>query len=129
MSKSLKEIATDVRTTLKKEFPECKFSVRTEYYSMGQALHVSLMSAPFPVLANNPRGYAQINEFYINKDRLDNNGAQYTPEGRALASCMVAIANKDNWNRSDSQTDYYDVNYALSAAVGKWDKPFQITNN
>lgn len=42
---SLKEIAKRVRTQLKQEFPLCKFSVRTEYYSMGCALHVSVMKA------------------------------------------------------------------------------------
>jgi len=128
MSKSLKEIATDIRTSLKKEFPDCKFSVRTEYYSMGQALHVSLMSAPFAVFpeASNPRNYAQLNEYTIQRDDDCNNGSYLTPEGRALASCMIAIANRDNWNRSDSQTDYYDVNYALHANIGQWNKPFQI---
>ena len=41
----LKEIAKLVRKQFKEEFPDCKFSVRTEYYSMGCALHVSLMKA------------------------------------------------------------------------------------
>lgn len=126
MTKSLKEIANDVRKELKAEFPDCTFSIRTESYSMGQCLHVSLMKAPFDVFEDNPRGYTQLNEYTIQRDDCQNNGCNLTPEGRALASCMIAVANKQNWNHSDSMTDYYDVNYALQAQIGKWDKPFQV---
>lgn len=43
---TLKEIAKIVRTYLKKNYPTCKFSVRTKYASMCQELHVDLLEYP-----------------------------------------------------------------------------------
>jgi len=39
------EVAKQVRTQLKAEFPDCKFSVTAESYSMGSCLHVTLLKA------------------------------------------------------------------------------------
>ena len=43
--RNIKDIAATIRETLKREFPQCKFSVQIERYSMGQSLHVALIVA------------------------------------------------------------------------------------
>ena len=44
---NIKDIAKEIRSKLKKEFPSCNFSVTIERYSMGQSMDICLMSAPF----------------------------------------------------------------------------------
>ncbi len=38
---------------------------------------------------------------------------------------MVEIIDQYNYDNSDSQTDYYDVNFALNLGLGKWNKAFE----
>jgi hypothetical protein len=39
---------------------------------------------------------------------------------------MLAIINKRNWDKSDIQTDYFDVGFYLTLSQGKWDKNFEL---
>ena len=48
-NRSLKEVAVIVREYVKKQYPTFKFSVRTEYASMCQELHVRITEAPFDI--------------------------------------------------------------------------------
>lgn len=145
--KPLKEIAKEVRTQLKTEFPDCKFSVRTEYYSMGSSLHVKLVKANFRVFKTEEeirehfrtegwgkyderdminltrdveRGYSQVNEYYIDRSPI------YTDEAKKILKCVKEISNQDNWDHSDVVTDYYDVHYHFDFTVGEWDRPLEV---
>lgn len=51
-SRSLKEVAQIVRAYVKEKYPTYKFSVRTEYASMCQELHVNLKESPIEVYKN-----------------------------------------------------------------------------
>lgn len=48
-NRSLKDIAKIVRTYVKEQYPTYKFSVRTEYASMCQELHVDLKESPIEI--------------------------------------------------------------------------------
>lgn len=48
-NRSLKEVAQIVRTYVKEQYPTYKFSVRTEYASMCQELHVDLKESPIEI--------------------------------------------------------------------------------
>lgn len=48
-NRSLKEIAVIVRSYVKEKYPTYKFSVRTEYASMCQELHVTLKESPIEI--------------------------------------------------------------------------------
>jgi len=37
---------------------------------------------------------------------------------------IVAALNTGNWDRSDIQTDYFDVGHYVDLRIGSWDKPF-----
>ena len=133
MSKSLKEIATEVRENLKKEFPTCKFSVRTQYFSMGCSLHVALMSAPFEAYASEKpeeRG-SQLNHYSIKDDpsKWDNicNGIKLTNEAWNVLRRTNEIATKNQWVDSEPMSDYYNTNYYFHLYLGHWNKPFTKT--
>ena len=115
--KGIKDIAKEVRVNLKKEFPECKFSVTIERYSGGQALNVYLMSSKENVFVADYE-YEQINHYYI--DRND----ALTNYGKEVLNKANELSNADNWDKSDSQVDYFFVNYYFHLSVGKWNKPY-----
>jgi len=144
-------IAKLTRAELKKVFPDCKFSVTSSWFSGGSEITVALMSAPFEVLGDNPswprkESYAQLNQFTLREDfekhagdqvNYDGwytvpdgyavcNGAYITRQGWEVLQKAVQIANVHNWDNSDPQTDYFDVNYYFSINVGKFDKPFEV---
>lgn len=47
---SLVDIAKAIKQQLKKEYPYCKFSIQTQYYSMGCSLHISIMETNFKII-------------------------------------------------------------------------------
>lgn len=149
---STKEIAKRIRTQLKAEFRSCKFSVRTEYYSMGCSITVRLMKASIrikkrleeiggyalakaernhytkdQILSLQNEAYHQLNEFTLRRDFDADywcNGVFLTEEGHAFLKRVVEIADQYNYDDSDSQTDYYSVNFSFHLSLGRWDKPF-----
>lgn len=139
--KDIKDIAADIRKQLKTKFPLCTFSVRVERYSMGQSLHVALMSAPFPAFSrpttstgHDNEGYAQLNHHGFRNpygnDELLNNGHYLTQECWDTMTEADKIANGENWDNSRIEEDYFDVNYYLNLYIGKWDKRFeQVSSN
>jgi len=40
---------------------------------------------------------------------------------------IYSVINEGNHDKSDSQTDYFDVGWYAYAHVGRWDKPYQLT--
>ena len=61
-----KEIAKEIRQSIKndKELVECKWSVKTEYYSGGSSIHIALTEAPFEAFTDkfkceHEHGYTQ----------------------------------------------------------------------
>lgn len=103
------EKAKVIRDELKKTFPAFKFSVRVDNYT---ALRVSIVSGPVRFVESN---YEQLNYFY--PDRYAN---------ADILKKMIEIINRTNYDRSDIQTDYFDVGFYLSLDQGKWDRPYVL---
>lgn len=142
------EIAKRIREQLKQEYPGCKFSITSNH---GISIH--LMAADFQVMRSmdgisdlalfnvTSRGtyskeyiaeaqakkYHQLNEYTL-REAFDaekwNNGVFLTETAHKVLQRVVNIADAYNWDRSDSQTDYYDVNFSLHLSIGRWDKPY-----
>lgn len=151
---TLKEIAEETRKELKDKFPGYKFSVTIKGFSGGQELTVALMSGPTSPFAdafvydswqkhNRSEDYAQLNDKYIenyserpfehnpgNSETRPagwySNGVRLTAEAAKMLEQVVKIANRHNWDNSDIQTDYFDVNYYFHLEIGKWNKPYSI---
>jgi hypothetical protein len=141
----INQIAKQTRETLKKEFPNCKFSVTLEKYSGGRSMTIALMSANFEALRD--EGHTQLNHYALMDGFERHSGTQIIrgewtviPNGYGVCSGSllsekawevmrraVEIGNAENWDNSDSQSDYFDVNYYLHVNIGKWDRNFVNT--
>ncbi len=139
--KRLTEITKEIRAELKAEFPKCKFSVTTKH---GLEINVHLMKAPTSPFASldyigehyeqYPASHdgtdVQLNHYYITQDRQErwvSNCAHLTAEAAEMLQRVVKISNRENYDNSDHQVDYFDVGYYFHLAVGKWNKPFTIS--
>lgn len=49
-------------------------------------------------------------------------------DGDALAFLqeLIAAMNNGNHDRSDIQTDYFDVGWYVDVSIGRWDKPYEL---
>ena len=117
---SLKDIAKAVRADIKAAKKaglldsDLKVSVRTEYYSMGRTLHVNITKCSSPVINEAHIRFvdANPNDWHIiaSPEGAEN---QYTDHAQAQADVVTEIVNAYNWNKSDSMTDYYHVNFSF----------------
>ena len=143
------EIAAECRKILRREFPECKFSVSSERHKV---IYVRLLAAPFVAVnyswhrdwvdgkeafIKEPfTGHLPINENHFvgnltYQSYLDEVNFRFpddpdiTPECWQVFKRAYDILSKDNWDRSDIQTDYFDVHFYYRFEVGKWDRKFE----
>lgn len=59
--------------------------------------------------------YCELNPFYW---------AEWLPAYAEILRPIFAALNMGNWDRSDSQTDYFDVGHYVRFNIGRWNKPF-----
>ena len=139
----VKDIAKMTRDYLKKNYSDCKFSVVKDHNS----INVALMSAPFNPFATPDvsvvsghdaryglddfmknwansiaKGYHGVNHYYINDSRF------LTDKAKVMFTSITKFMNGYNYDDSDAMTDYFDTNFYMNLAIGKWDKPFIKTN-
>lgn len=62
--------------------------------------------------------HIQVNEYWISE--------QYTGTVKDFLLELKEAMNVGNWDKSDIQTDYFNVGWYLSINIGKWDKPYQL---
>jgi hypothetical protein len=106
-------ISTDaikiIRDDLKKEFPKFKFMIARERNSYS-SLRVAIVSGPVAFATKHdgtPWPFADINHYYPMNYK----------NGEILKKILETI-NKKNWDRSDIQTDYFDVGFYLTVTQG-----------
>lgn len=147
---STKDITKYVRQTLRQKYKHIKFSVRCEYYSCGSSMHITLLESHKVRFLKKPEEveerqvliikdhthrteeearnfikqrleseYYQINQYHLSTDW------GLTDKGKEILKDVLEIANKYNWDKSDIQTDYFDVNYYLHINLGSYEKPFK----
>ncbi len=51
---------------------------------------------------------------------------QHSGRARKCLEELLAAMNQGNWNRSDVQTDYFDVGWYCDINVGSWNKPYVL---
>ncbi len=132
-------IAKWVRGELKTQFPTkdgYKFSVRSGGNNLCSSLYVSVMSAPFKIVERGDE-YQQVNHHWIDKyesyeeyvewECREPDSVMYTKEGWLLLNQLKKIITHYHYDRSDVQFDYFDTNYYIHLEVGKWDKPFMVS--
>lgn len=115
-SMDIADIAKAVRKELKAKHPGWKFSVTVRRYSMGQSCDVRLTAVPAFVTVRNPEWkgdgtYAELMDCHARGI------TRYTREVNEVVKSAEAILQSYNRNNSDSQTDYFDVNFYGSVVV------------
>jgi hypothetical protein len=112
---STKEIAAKVRSYAKKNFPEFKFSVRSEWSMYTDSMYIELKSGPcVPFVEGSrsaERGYmSTMSNVKAWKDEL-------TPEVFASLNAVSNYASSFRYDDSDGMQDYFDTNFYLSIKV------------
>ena len=131
-----KRLRREIKAAVKaEELPACKYSVRISRYSMGQSLHVSITKTPFPVhnrryleldheILSGDHNRQEVNDLYAEREDTD----AWTQQARGLVRKLEGMANQWNYDGSDSQTDYYHVNYSMSVDYDAHDEWVEMTD-
>lgn len=65
---------------------------------------------------NQRPSYVSVNPYYV-KD-------QFSGEVQDVMVKIMAALNEGNWDKSDIQTDYFNVGWYVDLNIGKWNSPF-----
>ena len=112
---STKEIAAKVRSYAKKNFPEFKFSVRSEWSVYTDSMYIELKSGPcVPFVEGSrsaERGYmSTMSSVKAWKDEL-------TPKVFAALNSVSNYASSFRYDDSDGMQDYFDTNFYIHIEV------------
>lgn len=112
---STKEIAAKVKAYAKKNFPDFKFSVRSEWSMYTDSMYIELKAGtciPFVEGSRSAeRGYmSTMSSVKAWKDEL-------TPEMFKVLDAVVTYASSFRYDDSDGMQDYYDTNFYLKIKV------------
>lgn len=130
MSQSRKaEIAPKLKTILKKYGVKGTIAVRN-----GSTLVLNIKSGKLDFIGNynkvvseRPGGFREgtpaSNSMSINPYWYQE---QFNGKVKSFLSETFAVMNKGNWNRSDIQTDYFDVGWYCDINIGKWNTPYVL---
>lgn len=112
---STKEIAAKVRSYAKKNFPDFKFSVRSEWSMYADSMYIELKSGPcVPFVEGSrsaERGYmSTMSSVKAWEDEL-------TPKVFAALNAVSNYASSFRYNDSDGMQDYFDTNFYIHIEV------------
>ena len=71
--------------------------------------------------ANYPTVTQTFTHINVNKYHLH---SQHSGECLQMLTEVLAEMNQGNWDRSDSQSDYFDVGWYVDVQIGAWNKPY-----
>jgi hypothetical protein len=115
----LKIVNEKIRADLKEQFPNLSFSVKKD----SRKIYITLLSGNFKAFKAETyaeeRGYDSINTYHIESDPA------LTDEAKNVMKMVKEVTQKYNYDNSDIQSDYFDVNFYLGLAIGNSDKPYQ----
>lgn len=112
---STKEIAARVRSYAKKNFPDFKFSIRTEWSMYTDSMYIELKEGtciPFVEGSRSAeRGYMDTMNTVKGWEK------ELTPEMFKVLDAVTIYANSFKYDDSDSMQDYFDTNFYLKIKV------------
>jgi hypothetical protein len=114
-----------------------KSTVRVSHGGGTPSVYVNIWKGPidfignanglFPIRMLTKAGYSPA------KDHDDVNvfhyKIHYTGKALDFITEIMKAANEGNHDNSDSQTDYFDVGWYVNIKIGRWDRPYVLTNN
>jgi len=66
----------------------------------------------------NTTGYDQVNPYHFQN--------HYDGDARAFLTEVLAVMNNGNWDKSDIQSDYFNVGWYVDVNIGAWNKPYTV---
>lgn len=113
-----KEIAAELKLVVPKDW---KYSLSVHNHS---SITMTIKSAPVDLIGlcknkhGSVKGHIQLNEHFLSNSY----------EGDVLSTLekIVKALNTGNFDKSDSQSDYFHVGFYSHLHLGKWDKPFEV---
>ena len=122
------EIAAKVKPILK------KYGVKATLSTDRHSLSLNIKSASIDFIANynetvlqQPGGFRnsgpaeksiQVNPYWFQE--------HFSGKAKKFLTEALKALNEGNHDRSDSQTDYFDVGWYVHVNIGKWNKPFVV---
>lgn len=122
----IKEIAKQIRAEIKQAKADeminksTKVSVRIECYSMGCTLHVNITSVGYRIHNEDWIAFTDAHPHHWHGDPCCPEH-RYTPIARQEAKKIDRIVRQYHSDRSDSQTDYYCVNFSYTGCGFHYD--------
>ena len=104
------ECAKLIRKELKEKFKNIVFSIHSEYYSMGSSITIRILNC----------GFNFVNPLY-NSNNFSVDVPYYTEKALQLLNEIKKTAQQYNYDRSDSQTDYFDNHFYLDVDFKRGD--------
>lgn len=100
-----------------------KYSLAIDHHS---SIVMTIRSAPVDLIGLienkceswHNRQHVQLNPYALERT--------YSGVIRVVMEDILAALNTDNYDRSDSQSDYFDVGHYVDLNIGRWNKPFVV---
>ena len=116
------EVAAQIRAYIREHYKGFKFRVRSENYSGGSTISITLVSGPVPVMRDTAtRPYISTTSVGFDIYEKD-----MTPDGFAMMRDVTAFAVSFNRSDSDGMQDYFDEKFYLRIHVGDFGAPYQV---
>ena len=62
--------------------------------------------------------YIQVNPYWYHE--------HFTDQAKEFLSEVIPAMNAGNWDKSDAQTDYFNVGWYIDVNIGQWNKPYAL---
>lgn len=112
---STKEIAAKVRSYAKKNFPEFKFSVRSEWSMYTDSMYIELKSGPCVPFVGGSRSAER--GYMSTMSTVKGWENELTPEMFKVLDAVTTYASSFRYNDSDGMQDYFDTNFYIHIEV------------
>lgn len=112
---STKEIAANVRAYAKKNFPEFKFSVRSEWSMYADSMYIELRSGPCVPFVEGSRSAER--GYMSTMSTVKGWENELTPEMFKVLDAVTTYASSFRYNDSDGMQDYFDTNFYIHIEV------------
>lgn len=70
-------------------------------------------------VVDHKRGHLQVNTYWYKE--------HFTGQALAILEKAIPVLNTGNHDRSDIQSDYFDVGWYVNVNIGQWNKPYVVT--
>jgi hypothetical protein len=117
-----KDVAA-IRSELKQQFPNWKFSVRKGSGSLSVDVTILKGTARFE-----GKTHAQVNQYWIDQHWADAEDRMVLNKINEIMHNAPGRANPDRtfYDNSDAMTDYFDTAFYTHLSIGEWDKAYQM---